>query len=139
MNVLYKTKEFNACVIRKISKSCTNNIITPVQAQIIDYMIKNNNYVYQKDIEKILHFRRSTISGILHTMEKNELIKKQNMDKDARVKMIVLTKKAINLHNEIVEKFNKLNKEICKNIKDEELSIFLNTLDKMIDNIRKDD
>lgn len=138
MNVLLKTKELQSCIIRRISNFRKNDLISPAQARIIDYLIKKNETVYQKDIEKLLGLRRSTISGILHTMEKNGLIIKNSTEEDARTKEIILTQKAKELHNDINLKFNKLNEEICNNIDEKEISIFLNILDKMINNIRKE-
>lgn len=135
MNVLLKIKEFQSFIIRKLSKPY-REMITPVQACIIDYLI-NNNKVYQKDIEKLLNLRRSTISGILHTMEKNGLIEKKGTKEDARLKEITLTYKAKLLHDNITSKFEKLNNDICKNISNDELNIFLSILDKMIDNIKE--
>lgn len=136
MNVLLKTKELNSCIIRSLSKSCTQGLITPVQAQIIDYLIDNEHDIYQKNIEQLLNLRRSTISGILHTMEKNGLILKCSIKEDARLRKIILTQKARNLHDDINLKFDKLNERICTNITKKELSYFLNILDKMIDNIK---
>lgn len=138
MNVLLKTKELQSCIIRRISQFYKNDLISPAQARIIDYLIEKNELVYQKDIEKLLDLRRSTISGILHTMEKNGLIVKNNTKEDARTKEIVLTQKAKELHNDINLKFDKLNEEICNNIDEKEIMIFLNILDKMINNIRKE-
>lgn len=137
MNVLLKTKELQSCIMRKISNFCKNDMISPAQARIIDYLIEKDGISYQKDIEKLLDLRRSTISGILHTMEKNGLIVKNNTKKDARTKEIGLTQKAKELHNDIDLKFEKLNKEICNNITEQEIKTFLNILEKMINNIRK--
>jgi DNA-binding MarR family transcriptional regulator len=131
MNVLFKTKQLQSCIVRKLFS--TNTKITPVQGQIIEYLAKGP--VYQKDIEAFLKIRRSTISGILHTMEKNDLIIKTSIETDYRLKKISLTDKALNLHQEIDLKFKSLNEEICKNIDQKDLDIFLSVIDKMINNI----
>ena len=53
-----------------------NFSISPVQLKILHYLLMHSkDIVFQRDIEKAIDYRRSTTSGILNTMEKNNLIK----------------------------------------------------------------
>ncbi|MDI3536722.1 MAG: hypothetical protein PWP30_1204, partial [Eubacteriaceae bacterium] len=67
--------------------------ITGIQGWIIGYISRHQNSqdVFQRDIEKEFNVRRSTVSGILNTMEKKGLIIRQTVDFDARLKKITLT------------------------------------------------
>ena len=69
---------------------------------------KVDNEIYQKDIEKNFVVRRSTASGIIDTMEKNGMLKRQDSTLDLRTKRIVLTDKYIDrmeFLESLIEKF----------------------------------
>ena len=92
--VLYQIKNLDRIVFRCIfngndieDNRCIRNMKIPTQTQmqIISYIIKHQNEeVYQKDLEEVLNLRRATVSGVLHTMEKNNLIKKWEGKKKER-------------------------------------------------------
>lgn len=112
--------------------------MTPTQLQIMDYLIKHQNeMVYQKDLEDVLNLRRATVSGVLHTMEKNGLIKRLTCNNDARTKVIVFEEKIKDLFEIGKRKFMEIDNVIKTGITEEELVEFKNTLQKMQKNIIK--
>ena len=58
--------------------------------------------IFQKDFEEEFSIRRSTATKILQLMEKNGLIERQKVESDARLKKIVLTNKALDIHKKAV-------------------------------------
>ena len=138
--VLLKIKTLHKLVMRDFLK--TKDIYktkrsTPTQIQIMYYLINHQKEkVYQKDLEKILNLKRATISGVLQTMEKNNLIERITSKEDTRVKQIILNKQTKTIFEENKKRFHDLEKAITKNISKKELENFLNTLDKMINNIK---
>lgn len=54
--------------------------------------------IFQRDLETRFSIRRSTASKILQLMERKGLIERQSVDYDARLKKLVLTPKALELH-----------------------------------------
>lgn len=50
-----------------------------------------NRDLYQKDIEEELKIRRSSVTSMLQNLEKAKMIQRVSVDKDARLKKIVLT------------------------------------------------
>lgn len=110
--------------------------ITPAQARLICYLAKNKaEEIYQKDLEKLFSMRRSTISGILKTMEKNNLIKRIDSPKDARIKQIILTDYSLNLSNNMKKIRDKFDKKLENNISKEDLEIFYKVVDQIKKNI----
>ena len=91
MSVLYKIKDLDLRILRMFqsdgNKLCDR--LTPSQIRIITYLCENK-VLYQKDIEKNLNLSRATISGILSTMEKNNIISRCVSECDLRSKKIVL-------------------------------------------------
>lgn len=135
----YEIKSLNNILERKIMevhKEEKQFSITTTQIQIIDYLLKNKE-AYQNDLEKFLKIRRSTISGILNTMEKNSLIKRIKKDKDARVNKIILTDNCLYKFEKVKEKVIIFDKQLKENISDEELSIFFDVIEKIKNNISK--
>lgn len=93
--------------------------------------------IFQKDFEKQFDIRRSTASSILSLMEKNGLITRQSVESDARLKKIVLTEKALEIHQRIEAAFDKMEKEIMQGISGEDAAVFFRTLDTIKSNIER--
>lgn len=113
-------------------------VISQIQCKVIHYLIdnlKNNKIVYQRDIEKKLNIKRSTVSGIINTMEKNQIIKRIPSKEDSRLKKIVLTKKFIETAEKIKKETIEFDNMLIKGISYDELTIFFKVLDKMNENI----
>ena len=139
--VANELKKLDVDISRKLFSIAKENKISfypsQLQAKITKYLIENNKReVYQKELEEVFEVRKATISGVLFTMEKNEVIKRVASENDARQKKIVLTKKSKKIYEEVKETFKKLDEEITKNISEEELNNFLSTIEKIRKNIK---
>lgn len=136
----YEIKNLNNMIERKIinvhkplKSEC---IITPIQVKIIEYIMENNgNTVYQRDLEKNLNLRRSTISGILQTMEKNNIIIRVNSKVDARSKEIKLTDRCLSKVNFLKGKTIDFENKIKCGISNKELDVFFSVIDKIKNNV----
>lgn len=110
--------------------------ISPIQARLMAYIHQNKDKeVYQKDLEELFNMRRSTISGILRNMEKNNLIKRINSPKDARIKQIILTESSKNIGNTMKRQREMYEKKLKQNISKEDLEIFYKVIDQIKENI----
>jgi len=71
--------------------------INGLQARILGFVEKSdceNRDIYQKDIETEFKIRRSSVTSVLNTLEKNGFIQRCSVENDGRLKKIVLTAKA---------------------------------------------
>ena len=94
-NILYQIKTLEKLVIRSLLEEKEIHCLpTPTQIQIIEYIQNQKEDVYQKDLEKNLNLRRATVSGVLKTMEKNHIVKREESLTDGRTKKIVLSPQA---------------------------------------------
>lgn len=109
---------------------------TITQARIMDYILEHKEEVYQKDLEKALNLRRATVSEVLKTMEKKNLIKRERNSLDARSKKIILLEKSKSSHNKIKNNIAQLEETLIENITKEELEIFTAVLKKMQYNLK---
>lgn len=111
--------------------------ITGVQRWVIGYLFhRQDRDVFQRDLEKEFLIRRSTATAILQLMEKNGLITRERVDQDARLKRLLLTPKAKEIHTMIMKEIEAFEKTLTYGIPEEEMAAFFQTLEKIKGNIR---
>ena len=111
--------------------------ISPTQIRIISYIIKHDNIVLQKELENALGISRATVSDVLKTMEKYELIERTASDIDTRTNQIILKEKAIKKIKNCKKNIKKMSNKLYRNIKSDEIVTFTNILNKMINNLEE--
>lgn len=133
----FEIKMLDNMIDRKICNSVKKMSLTHTQARILRFLLINKDkIVYQNDLEKEVSVRRSTISGILDTMEKNNLIIRKSSTYDARKKEISLTVNSLNKHKEIEKEIANFDRVLLKGITKEENEIFFKIIDKLKDNLK---
>ena len=136
--IAFEIKLLDNLISRKIIENKKENKkLSHVQASILKYLIENKDKtVYQNDLETFLSVRRSTISGILKTMEKRNLIKKVDSLKDARKKEIILTDYSYKKSKLMKKKVTEFETLLTKSISYEELDVFFKVVDKIKENLK---
>ena len=113
-----------------------DNDVTPMNGMIIRYLQENQDRdIFQKDIETAFRIEGSTTTKILQLMEKKDLIIRESVDYDSRLKKIKLTTKSKKLSDNFLAVFSSLEKELTKGISKEEIKLFNSVIKKMKDNI----
>ena len=111
--------------------------VSPIQIKILKYLFNHQDqHIYQKDIETLFSIRRSTVSGVLKTMEKNKMIMRVDNPNDARSKETILTDNAKKHANIMHKKTLNLEKILDKNIEPDELKIFIRVLNTIQTNLK---
>ncbi len=112
------------------------NLPKGINGWAISYFYDNSDKdIFQKDFEAEFSIRRSTASNILKTMEQNGFIKRESVGHDARLKKIVLTEKAANIHKAVLESINERETRLRKGLTDSQVESFLEVADKLIANM----
>ncbi len=109
--------------------------ITPVQGMILGFVIDAEEDLFQKDIEQVFTLRRSTVSGVLSSMEKSGLITRKRVEADARLRKICATEKGKKLHSLIRSELGAIEYQITAGLSDEEITAFLHTAEKIKRNL----
>lgn len=137
--VMYQIKSLEKSLLRhNKDKSIKDKEITPTQMEILIYIFKNEDKdIYQKDLENVLNLRRATVSGVLQTMEKNNLITRITDTEDTRAKKIILNEETKNIFLRHLKQFEEIEKVIVDGISEEELEIFFEVIQKMKNNVEK--
>lgn len=111
--------------------------ITMMHGWIIRYLYeRRNESVFQKDIEKFFSIGRSTVTNIIQLMEKKELITRESVLSDARLKMVKLTEKGIENHKFMECLITRLDKELVQGITEDELNTFYAVMSKIKYNLK---
>lgn len=106
--------------------------LTRMHHWIIAYLYDHRDQdIYQRDIEAEFKVSRSTTSNMLSLMEKKQMIKRLNVENDARLKRVVLTEKAVELHLRHMDTAHKLDGMIEEAITSEEKAELIRILDKI--------
>lgn len=111
--------------------------VTGVQARTLYFIVINgqNGEAFQKDIEREFKLKRSTVTNILHLIEEKGLVERIASKEDARIKKIKLTEKGRELQKLVSKEIIEYEKLLIKDIEEDKLSVFLQVLAKMSDNI----
>ena len=138
--ICFELKNLDNLIKKRAQKSfcIANDSVTRMHGWLIGYLYNNQGRdIYQKDIEVEFKISRSTVSGILKTMEKNGLVQRVAVDNDARLKKILLTQKAMDIHNDVEKRLVQTEKLLRKDLSNEDVENFFRIINKMKDNIQK--
>ena len=111
---------------------------TAVNSCVLGYLyINSDRVICQKDIEKEFRLARSTVAGLVKLMEKKGLIERDDVESDARLKSLRLTKKGEQVHFVAIAGMEKLEEKLRSGISENEINSFIKTAQKMRDNLNK--
>lgn len=110
--------------------------LTGTNGWVIGYIARNmDKDVFQRDLEAEFSIRRSTASKILQLMERKGFIKRESVPYDARLKKLVLTEKALEIHAKSTRDIEEFEKRITTGLTEEEINTFLAIADKIKHNL----
>lgn len=138
-NTLFELKKLTHLILNEIEvnmdEESKNKFPSPTQIRIIGYIIEHDNNVLQKELENALGISRATVSDVLKTMEKNNLIERVQSDIDTRTNKVILKESAIKKLEEGKTLFELISSKMYENISNDELILFNSILNKMIVNL----
>ena len=140
-NIGLKVRMLSNLIKRDIEKGKSEiglSLPKGINGWAISYFFDNSDKdIFQKDFEAEFSIRRSTASTILKTMEQNGFINRVSVESDARLKKIVLTEKAVNIHKAVLNNINKREERLKKGLTEQEIDAFLVIADKLIKNMEE--
>ncbi|NMB63227.1 MAG: MarR family transcriptional regulator [Chloroflexi bacterium] len=106
--------------------------LTGMQGWIIGYLFDHQDQdVFQRDIEARFNIRRSTATGVLQRMEKKGLIRREFYQNDARLKKLVLTPEAIDIHENVIREIDRIESRLSAGLTASELETFFTLIAKI--------
>lgn len=113
--------------------------LSPIQCEIFVLLEENGGSMTQRDLEDQLDLSKSTLSGVLRTMEKNGFVEKVASESDKRVMVVTLTDEGGEIYSEAMKRFKELDRIIFDGLDEEEMATLSKALEKIRDNIGSDD
>lgn len=115
-----------------------NGKLTSIQVWILNFLFRNEGKdMFQRDVEREFHIRRSTATEILTAMERNDLIRRERTDYDARLKKIVLTGYAAEIRKQLQTQMRRLEAALTDGFTDDEIRQFFAFADRFKANLEK--
>jgi len=106
--------------------------VTLTHGWILKYLYDNRNReIYQRDIEKHFAIGRSTVTTIIQLMEKRDLVCRESVECDARLKRVMLTEKGFLHHEHVVSNITRTNEEILGALSLQEKENLLQLMEKI--------
>lgn len=111
--------------------------ITDTQARVIQYISEEGEKreVFQKDIEDTFCVRRSSVTQIIQLLERDGIIIRESVERDARLKKLVLTEKGYQIEKVMKKQIQDMEAELKENISPQEKELLIDILYKIRKNI----
>lgn len=132
-------QKLNRQIRRRIDESVAGEEVTGVQCGMIRYLYNESKKhdVFAKDLENEFDMRRASVAGIIQLMEKNGLIRREEIDQDGRCKKIVLTDKALQIREIIEQEIGSAEKQLVQDMDKEQIETILAGIKQMSYNMNR--
>lgn len=138
-SIIIRLHKLSHHIYNKQNELLSFHDITVQQFRVLKFILlnKENQNISQKDIEKHMNIKGSSVSSMIKTMiEKELIVKKQNLD-DARFYDLDITEKGVKLLKISENIFQEFNKKITGNILEKDMEFTKNILNILESNINK--
>lgn len=112
----------------------SENGLTSIQTRILGHLRQaqnENRDVFQRDIEEVFRIKRSSVTSVLQTLEKNGFIIRESIPEDARLKKLILTDKAIQMQCFTYHILGEMEQEVRSMFSDREFEQFLEYMSRI--------
>ena len=136
-NIGFIIKTLDSAVMRRTLDLIPEEEKLPImQGWIINYLYDHQEKeIFQKDIERNFHIARSTVTCMVKQMEKEGFIARVGVERDSRLKKIILLKKGEELHELIRGRLSGLEMSMKEGISEEEMEAFFKVAFRILDNL----
>ena len=127
--LLLSISNFISHRMNDIQKKIYPETLSSDYGYIISYLCdKENENVFQKNIESEFDLSRSTVSTILKELEKEGLVERKTVAADARLKKVSVTKGAKIINDACSGEMENFMAELFSDVNPQETEAFLNVL-----------
>ena len=113
--------------------------ITAIQSRVMFYIMDHclEGPVFQRDVEQVFSLSRSTATGILQQLEEKDLLRRESVPSDARLKNLVPTPRAAELDAEVRACLRQSEALLTRGLSDGQVQLFKETLATMAANLEQ--
>lgn len=113
--------------------------LTGVRGMLLGEIVRANKEdrdVYQRDVERWMQLRRSSVTALLQGMEQDGFITRCSVEKDARLKRLSATPKGVAYHERIRLSIDNFERELQRGIPSEQQAVARSVLERILNNAR---
>lgn len=134
----YEVRILNNMLYRHMDSILKRCNLTVMQFGVISYIYKNAQQdVFQRDLEHEFSINRSTATNILQLMVRRDLLTRESVDYDDRLKKLCLTQQSIDKHRQIVADLAGTEARLQQGITPEDLEAFHRVVHKLEVNLEQ--
>lgn len=113
--------------------------LTASQGRLMAFVARRGQQpTYARDVEAELHLTHPTVSGLLSRLEQKGFVELKTDPNDRRSKRIVISEKGLACHERMHAVIMENESRIVQGFSPEEKSLFIQFLQRAIDNVRPD-
>ncbi|MCI9596752.1 MAG: MarR family transcriptional regulator [Firmicutes bacterium] len=118
---------------RNIDSLAAQYNLTSIQFIVMEciYLESQRKEVFQRDLEKALDVRRSTISNGLGILEKKGYVRRESVHEDARLKKLLITPAGIQVYQDFKARLERAEAEDFQVLSKEELNLLIDLLERL--------
>lgn len=137
--VMLKLKFLNDRISLVMNSYFKDLNVTASQMRVLSFISRKGKgeLVPQKEVQKSLNLKHSTLNGLLNRMKEKDLLDIIQDQDDKRVNNIIITDKTFLLRKDFFEKRKTLTENIFNNFNEEEIIILDTLLNKLRENVDK--
>ena len=126
-------------VKRRLNVTLQGLGITAIQCRVILYILEHcqQGPVYQRDIEQVFSLSRSTATGILQQLEKKEILRRESVAADARLKSLVPTARAAELDAQVRACLRQTDQVLTRGLSEGQVQLFKEIAAAMAQNLEQ--
>ena len=132
-------RKFRELIETKASDLGFTAVQLSVLAQISHIRSESDKEIHQRDLEEIMNVTHPTMTDIIKRLEKKNAITCVPSNTDKRSKSINISKEYLNIHSEMMNADEEVFVEMCRDVPERDIKIFLKTLDLMLEKISRND
>ena len=130
----YLSMANHSLVQKMLMERIKNSGLTLGQPKVLDYLGENDG-ASQKEIAAACHIEPGSLTSILNRMEEKEMIERRILNGNRRTFHVFLTAYGKELQEKVDTAFQKIEKEALEGINEEEYTAFMNTFQKIYQNL----
>lgn len=138
----YIIKELSRLIDRSIyqksMRGTNGDSATAMHGWMIGYLYhRKGEEVFQKDMEADFHMAKSSVTAALQGLEKGGYIKRVPVERDGRLKKIVLTREGERFHQNVEVAILDMEQHLTDGLDSEQITMFFATLDQIKSNLEE--
>lgn len=125
-------------IYQKSMRSTNGDSATAMHGWMIGYLYhRKGEEVFQKDMEADFHMAKSSVTAALQGLEKGGYIKRVPVERDGRLKKIVLTQEGERFHQNVEVAILDMEQHLTDGLDSEQITMFFATLDQIKSNLEE--